>query len=32
MSRLTDVITSGGDQRNLSLDALCQGAHDRFAP
>ena len=25
MSRLTGVITSGGDQRNLSLDAMCRG-------
>ena len=25
MSRLTGVITGGGDQRDVSLDALCQG-------
>ncbi len=25
MSRLTGVITSGGEQRDFSLDALCQG-------
>ena len=26
MSHLTDVITDDGEQRNVSLDALCQGA------
>ena len=25
MSRFTEVITSGGDERNVSLDALCRG-------
>ena len=25
MSRFTGVITGSGDQRDLSLDALCQG-------
>ena len=25
MNRLTGVITGSGDQRNISLDALCQG-------